>query len=270
MHMLRIGDLTKSRYAASHACEGVTLHRLIADRTFKNSHRQGLTDLYERLHKEDPHFELRHVAAQVRASTSPVLLVTDVRMRYEMEFLRERAPPGRCVLVRIETGPDARRRRGVKQLGTVVQDGHTTEVDLDGVTPDLVLVNDSDDLKATCMALRVRLGAYCLGTSRSLGNPLPASPLPPLGVLEELATTARQSIAGRWERPLIVCIESTIAGGKSTLLRMLSQKFASGASGGRGTEPEGEKEEGLRCRCAKGGGDGERAEGSAPEGTESV
>lgn len=227
VQLIRIGDSTKARYAKLHEEDGVSLERLTADRAYKNAHRQGLTDLYESLHTRDPTFELRDTAAIIRASSSPIIVVVDVRMRYELSFLRARAPPGRCVFVRIIAGEAARTRRGVKLVGTVPQDSHITEVDLDGKQPDLLVDNSGDDLGATCALLRTKLAPFCSGAASASGRPFLAPDVPPLCLLQPdmpesaLAAGGSGQASRQWARPLIVCVESTIAGGKSTLLRLL-------------------------------------------------
>ena len=140
VRLVRIGEATKAVYAER---TGVPLDRLLHDRDFKEQHRAALTALYDDLRRGNEQFELQRAAARLAGGVRAdgLACVVDLRMRYELDFFRDRVPPGRLLHVRVE------------RLGVATDSTHATETDLDGVTPDLVFVNDKDGPEATGAAL---------------------------------------------------------------------------------------------------------------------
>ncbi len=164
VRLIRIGAVTKAMYADR---AGVSLERLLRDRAFKEQHRAGLTALYDELRRKNEGFELERVTADFGGDLArppsggtcrpSLVCVVDLRMRYELDFFRDRVPSGRLIHVRIACGPSARARRGVEGHGSA--SGHATETDLAGVAPDLVFANEEDGAEAAAGAM---LGALRL------------------------------------------------------------------------------------------------------------
>lgn len=194
MELFHFGHTTKSLYAKE---QGISLERLVVDREFKNDHRQGLTECYERLVKENKYFEVEAVAAALRRSRATLLIVVDMRMRYELAYFDGNIP--KRWHLRIRSSKSSALRRGVWKKHAV--DSGVTENDLDSITPDEWFENDEDGFrKIDELFLRLVDRVRFAGSSKRS----------PLSLI-------------RLRKPLVVSVESIIGAGKSTLLRMLAR-----------------------------------------------
>jgi phosphomevalonate kinase len=138
--LFRIGNVTKCLYGKKF---NVSVDRLINDREFKETHRRGLTDLYEELRSQDEMFEVNEVCAQMKNTECNIACVVDLRMQYELEAFRSRVPTSQIIHVKIVTSNEARVRRSCES-NNQTESSHVTEIDLDGIVPDLIFHNDLD------------------------------------------------------------------------------------------------------------------------------
>lgn len=79
-----IARALKSLYAEKY---NVPLERLLTDRKFKDSHRQGLIALYEELVTLDPTFEVLPIIQAIEQSPLPYHIVVDLRLKPELKEL---------------------------------------------------------------------------------------------------------------------------------------------------------------------------------------
>lgn len=130
---------SKRMFVAERAATGVTvdLERLQSDREYKELWRPQLTPFTMEALATDPLVFCRSVAERIEASDA-ASLVTDVRLRLEVEHLR---PRFHLHLVRVARSDEARARSG--WTFTPAADEHHTETDLDDPSLwDEVLTND--------------------------------------------------------------------------------------------------------------------------------
>lgn len=143
---------SKRLFVAREAARGVVvdLDRLQNDRSYKEARRPELTAFTVESLAADPLVFCRSVADRIAASAAPSL-ITDVRLRLEVEHLRPRFD---LHLVRIARSDAARAASGWSFVASV--DGHHTETELDDPSLwDEVIANDGtrDELRATAEAL---------------------------------------------------------------------------------------------------------------------
>lgn len=103
----------------------VDLARLTSDRAYKETWRPKLTTFTVESIAADPLVFCREVARRIEASERPAL-ITDLRLRLELDYLRPRTPLHVVRLVRSDT---ARAASGWVFKADV--DGHHTETELD-------------------------------------------------------------------------------------------------------------------------------------------
>ena len=143
---------SKRLFVAREATRGVAidLQRLQHDREYKEQRRPELTAFTVESLAADPLVFCRSVADRVEASSHPSL-VTDVRLRLEVEHLRPRFD---LHLVRITRSDAARAGSGWKYVVSV--DEHHTETELDDASLwDETIANDGtiDELRVHGEAL---------------------------------------------------------------------------------------------------------------------
>ena len=143
---------SKRMFTDEQAAAGITvdLERLQHDREYKELWRPQLTAFTMESLARDPLVFCRSVAGRIEASSTSSL-VTDVRLRLEVEHLR---PRFRLHLVRITRSDESRAASGWKY--TPSADDHRTETDLDDPSLwDEVLTNDGslEELSAKAAAL---------------------------------------------------------------------------------------------------------------------
>lgn len=120
-------DESKRMFAATRP--EVELERLLDDRTYKEQWRPQLTAFTVEALARDPLVFVREVMARIEASPDHAL-ITDLRLRLELDHLREVADPYVLRLVR----SDARRAESGWSYDAA-KDTHRTETELDD--PDL-------------------------------------------------------------------------------------------------------------------------------------
>ncbi len=120
---------SKRMFVEEQAAHGtsVDLERLQRDREYKELWRPQLTAFTMLQLAQDPLVFCRRVADRIELSQNPSL-ITDVRLRLEVEHLRQRFD---LQLVRIARSDDARAASGWTYNAAV--DGHETETQLDDV-----------------------------------------------------------------------------------------------------------------------------------------
>ncbi len=131
----------------------VDLGRLQTDREYKEVHRPQLTEFTMAALAADPLVFCRSVADRI-ALDPRTSIITDVRLRLEVEYLRTRFA---LHLVRLTRSDRSRWASGWRHDSAV--DGHRTEVDLDDPSLwDEVVANDGtlDDLDASAARLSQR------------------------------------------------------------------------------------------------------------------
>ena len=118
---------SKRLFAQQQQARGVDveLHRLLHDRAYKEALRPQLTQFTVDAIDDDPLVFCRAVADRIEASPHPAL-VTDLRLRLEVEHLRERFD---VHVVRIRRSDDARAASGWRF--DPAKDEHHTETELD-------------------------------------------------------------------------------------------------------------------------------------------
>lgn len=139
LHTYAFAAESKRMFTAQQAAAGITVdvERLQHDREYKELWRPQLTTFTMESLAADPLVFCRSVADRIDASSSSSL-VTDVRLRLEVEHLR---PRFELHLVRIARSDQARAASGWKF--TPSADEHRTETDLDDPSLwDEVLTND--------------------------------------------------------------------------------------------------------------------------------
>lgn len=135
--LFRIGSVTKRLYAEKF---GLSFKELETNREFKDKHRDGLTKLYDELNSKNQNFEIEEVACFLKANTAKILIVVDLRMRYELAYMRSRVLPSNLIHLCIKVSKETLDKRGVVLNEKMTQ--HITEKDLDDVKPDLIFNND--------------------------------------------------------------------------------------------------------------------------------
>ena len=133
--------------------EAVDLERLLGDREYKEHWRPQLTAFTMEALAQDPLVFCRRVADRIALSPHAAL-VTDVRLRLDVEHLRARFD---LHLVRIARSDDARAASGWTYAAAT--DGHETETQLDDVSLwDEIIENDGSlvDLGTQADALIAR------------------------------------------------------------------------------------------------------------------
>lgn len=151
---------SKRMFVAREADRGVVvdLDRLQTDREYKEQWRPQLTAFTVESLAADPLVFCRSVADRIDASSVPCL-VTDVRLRLEIEHLR---PRFELHLVRIARSDASRAASGWKYLASA--DDHRTETELDDPALwDEVISNDGSlgelgDRAEALIAARLRSG----------------------------------------------------------------------------------------------------------------
>lgn len=103
----------------------VDLARLMSDRAYKETWRPLLTKFTVDAIAADPLVFCRAVVQRIEASGRPAL-ITDLRLRLELDYLRPRAP---LHVVRLVRSDEARAASGWQRNPDV--DGHHTETELD-------------------------------------------------------------------------------------------------------------------------------------------
>jgi phosphomevalonate kinase len=146
----------KRLFVQREAARGVEidLARLQSDREYKEQRRPELTKFTVLSLADDPLVFCRSVADRIESSTHPAL-VTDVRLRLEVEHLRPRFD---LHLVRITRSDASRAESGWKYVASV--DEHHTETELDDPSLwDETLANDGtiDELRVRAEELVGRL-----------------------------------------------------------------------------------------------------------------
>jgi phosphomevalonate kinase len=155
-------DTLAARRLASHAFAGeskrmfaarnaeVDLERLTTDRAYKERWRPSLTAFTVEALAADPLVFARAVAARIDATGAPAL-ISDLRLRRELDFLRPRYA---LHVARLHRGDEQRAASGWRFTPEV--DGHHTETELDDPALwDSVVPNDGelDALRAQAASL---------------------------------------------------------------------------------------------------------------------
>ena len=127
----------------------VDLERLVSDRAYKEEWRPKLTAFTVDSIARDPLVFVRAVAGRVEASAAPAL-VTDMRLRLEIDYLRPRFA---LHVVRLKRSDEQRMLSGWRPAAV---DGHHTETELDD--PSLwneIVVNDGTEAELEKKAIEI-------------------------------------------------------------------------------------------------------------------
>lgn len=135
--LFRIGNVTKRLYAEKN---GLSLQELETNREFKDKHRENLTKFYEEEYSKNQYFEIEEIACLMKASKAKILIVVDLRMKYELLYLKSRNLTTNIIHISFKVSKETIEKRGV--FINEKMESHITEIDLDNVKPDLIFNND--------------------------------------------------------------------------------------------------------------------------------
>ena len=133
-----LADQSKEGFADSHTAAGapVDARRLKTDRLYKERWRPELTAYTEAELARDPLVFCKRLLAAARGQAAPAILISDLRLLCELEWLRERG----AFLARLHVEGSVRAGFGWSFQEGV--DDHRTETELDGRSDwDAVVVN---------------------------------------------------------------------------------------------------------------------------------
>jgi phosphomevalonate kinase len=142
----------------------VELERLLHDRGYKEQWRPRLTECTVAALARDPLIFCRAVAERIECSPEPAV-ITDLRLRGEVEYLRSRFI---VHVLRVQRPDPLRAAAGWRETAGV--DDHPTETDLDDPALwDEVVANDGD-LAALQTRAQAQLDAWLVAAGASRGD----------------------------------------------------------------------------------------------------
>lgn len=146
-------DESKRLFAASRPGE-LELERLLSDRAYKEKWRPALTEFTVASLAADPQIFVRSVAGRVIADTRPAL-ITDLRLRLEVDYLR---PRFLLTIARLQRSDAARAASG--WVYDAAKDTHYTETELDDPALWTTVVDNDGDRAALTDRAAMLLDAY--------------------------------------------------------------------------------------------------------------
>ena len=145
-HLYRCIKVAHSDIVKTHYCQqtGINLAKLLADRTYKEAHRNKMIAFAEHLQASDPTVLSQLVTAKINQkqfNDVELVCISDFRRKFEQSFFEQAFGKANVLTLRIFASNENRKNRGWEYDS--IKDQRNTECDLDDKQDwDLIFHND--------------------------------------------------------------------------------------------------------------------------------